>query len=119
IEDRSAQLRQRLEQSEREMVNYASQQNIINLQDNTDSKNGNAPAQQSLQAAQLATLNEELARAEAERIRAQATPISGSTSSEAVNNVTLTQLRQRQADLTADYAKLMSQFEPSYPPAQA
>ena len=35
------------------------------------------------------------------------------------NDATINTLRQRQAELTADYAKLMQQFSPEYPPAMA
>lgn len=119
LETRLEQLRQRLEESERELVNYASAQNIINLEQNIDSQNGRTTTQRSLVADQLAALNEELARAEADTIRLQSQPRSGTVSAESLNNPTLASLRQRRAELSAEYDRLMTQFEPAYPPAQA
>ncbi len=119
LEDRLEQLRKRLEDSERELVAYASAQNIINLEEATDTQSGRTVAQRSLQADQLATLNEELAKAEADRIRIQASPRSGTASAEALNNTTLASLRDRRAAASAEYQKLLTQFEPSYPPAAA
>lgn len=119
LEERLAQLRQRLEDSERQLVAYASAENIINLQETVDQSSGRTVAQRSLQADQLATLNEELARAEADRIRVQSLPRSGTASTEALNNATLASLRDRRAGLQADYQKMLAQFEPGYPPAAA
>lgn len=119
LEGRLQQLRQRLEDSERELVAYASAQNIINLEQATDTQTGRTTAQRSLQADQLATLNEELARAEADRIRAQALPPSGTASAESLSNATLASLRDRRAAAQAEYQKMLTQFEPSYPPAAA
>ncbi|MGX7893865.1 GumC family protein [Tsuneonella sp. HG222] len=119
LEDRLEQLRQRLEDSERDLVAYASAQNIINLEQATDTQTGRTLSQRSLQADQLATLNEELAKAEADRIRVQAMPRSGTASAEALTNATLASLRDRRAAAQAEYQKLLTQFEPNYPPAQA
>lgn len=119
LEQRLEQLRQRLENSERDLVNYASAQNIINLQETIDGANGKTVAQRSLQADQLATLNGELAKAEADRIRVQSVPRSGSISAESLNNTTLASLRDRRAELAADYEKMITQFQPDYPPARA
>jgi polysaccharide biosynthesis transport protein len=119
LESRLAQLRKRLEDSERALVAYASQEGIINLEESVDTQNGRTVAGRSLQADQLATLNEELAKAEAERIRTQALPRSGRTSAEALNNSTLASLRDRRAATAAEYQKMLGQFQPSYPPAVA
>ena len=119
LEGRLAQLRKRLEDSERELVAYASRENIINLEETVDTANGRTVAQRSLQADQLAALNEELAKAEADRIRIQSLPRSGSASAEALSNSTLASLRDRRAEVAANYEKMLAQFEPSYPPAEA
>lgn len=119
LEDRLEQLRKRLEDSERDLVSYASAQNIVNIEETVDTQNGRTVAQRSLQADQLATLNEELARAEADRIRVQSLPRSGTASAESLSNATLASLRDRRAAVSADYQKMLAQFEPNYPPAQA
>lgn len=119
LEDRLAQLRKRLEDSERDLVSYASAQNIVSIEESVDSQSGRTVSQRSLQADQLATLNEELARAEAERIRVQSLPRSGTASAESLNNSTLASLRDRRAAVSSEYQKLLAQFEPSYPPAMA
>src|SRR3546814_19338636 len=70
----------------------------------------------------LAALNASLAQATASRIEAQARyQQSGraGASAEALSNSAINSLRQRRAELAAEYRRLMTQFEPGYPPAQA
>jgi len=119
LESRLEELRQRLEESERELVSYAAAQNIVNLEQSVDTATGRTTAQRSIQADQLAALSEELARAEAERIRLQSLPRSGSSSAEALQNSTLASIRDRRAAVQAEYSKMLAQFEPEYPPAEA
>ena len=118
LEQRLGQLRNRLEDSERQVVGYASQQSIINIPSGSDEKG--VSQERSLTADSLTALNNELARATADRIRAESRK-SGSdgSSTEALTNSTIATLRQRRAEVAAEYARLLTQFEPGYPAAAA
>lgn len=118
LEDRLGQLRGRLEQSERQLVGYASQQSIINIPVGTG-ENG-ATQERSLSADSLAALNEELSRATGDRVRAESRArTDGGNATESLSNSTIASLRQRRAELQAEYARLMTQFDPAYPAATA
>jgi len=67
----------------------------------------------------LTALNQELARATADRIRAQSRQNRPSSSSvEALNNNAISGLRERRAEVASEYAKMMTRFAPDYPPAR-
>ncbi|WP_374944504.1 GumC family protein [Sphingomonas sp.] len=118
LEDRLDQVRRKLEESERQLVGYASDQSLINIPVGSDGKG--ATQERSLVADSLASLNDELARATADRVRAESRIRDGSGSStEALANTTIAGLRQRRAEAAAEYSRLMIQFEPGYPAAQA
>lgn len=120
LEDRLVVLRERLENSERQLVAYASSQRIINLP--SASPNGSAPnAERSIVAENLAMLNNELSQAKADRIKAEARVRSGSGGAvtEALQNEAINGLRAKRAELSAEYQKLMIQFQPEYPAALA
>lgn len=112
-----AQQKQRLDESQRQLVAYASQQRIINL----PAQGGDKTAERSIVADNLASLNSSLSQATADRITAEArfreTGGAGA-STEALRNGTISGLRQRRAELAAEYQKLMTQFEPGYPTAR-
>lgn len=113
--------KQRLDESQRQLVGYASQQQIINLPAQGGS-NGTVTAERSIVADNLAALNTALTQATADRIEAEARYRSGSaggSSTEALGNVAINSLRQRRAELAAQYQQMMVQFEPGYPAAQA
>jgi polysaccharide biosynthesis transport protein len=120
LEDRLEQLRVRLEESERLLVNYAATQKIVNVPSTTTGggENAGATSERSLVADDLSAINSELASATADRIRAESR-LRGGTSAEALSNVAISSLRQRRAEADAEYAKLMIQFEPGYPAARA
>lgn len=110
----------RLDESQRQLVTYASQQQIINLP--AQGGGANATAERSLVADDLATLNAVLLEATAARIQTEARYQQagrGGASSEALRNQAINNLRQRRAELAAEYQRLMIQFEPGYPAAQA
>ena len=114
--------KQRLDESQRQLVGYASQQEIINLPAQAGSTAGAPTAERSIVADDLAALNTVLTQATADRIAAEARYQSGGTggaSTEALGNVAINNLRQRRAELAAQYQQLMVQFEPGYPAAQA
>jgi polysaccharide biosynthesis transport protein len=115
-----AQAKERLDESQRQLVGYASAQRIINLP--AQSNGQGATSERSIVADDLAALNGVLAQATADRIQAEAhyrqRGRSGA-SSEALRNQAINQMRQRRAELAADYQRLLAQFEPGYPPARA
>lgn len=121
LEDRLAQLRTRIDDAEHQLVAYAAKEGIVNLP--SDVRVSGPDSQQperSLAADDLATLNRELSRATADRILAESRlGASGGNVAEALGNQALANLRGQRADLAAQYAKLINQFQPSYPPAQA
>lgn len=118
LENRLSQLRTRIDESERQLVDYASRESIVNLP-GVPQDNGKTSGERSLLVDDLGTLNQELSRATADRVRAESRLASGNdTATEALDNTALAGLRQRRAEAAADYAKLMTQFEPDYPPAR-
>jgi succinoglycan biosynthesis transport protein ExoP len=115
-----AQAKERLDESQRQLVGYASSQQIINLP--SQGSGGAATAERSIVADDLASLNGALAQATAERIQAEARYQQagrGGASTEALRNQAINNLRQRRAELAAEYQRLMVQFEPGYPAARA
>ena len=120
LEDRLASLQVRLEESERLLVGYAANQRIINI---PVAGPGGSQSERTILADDLASLNSELSVATADRIKAQSrlgrTARNSGISAEALNNSAITGLRQKRAEVAAEYAKLMSQFEVGYPPARA
>ena len=121
LERQLAQMKEKLDESQRQLVTYASQQQIINLPSQTGS-DGKTTQERSIVADNLAALSTALSQATADRIQAEArfqgTGRGGATA-EALGNVAINSLRQRRAELAADYQRLMVQFEPAYPAALA
>lgn len=116
LESRLGQLRQRVEQSERQLVAYARNQRIISV------PNGSG-GERALIVDSLTLLNNDLAQATADRVKAEARirRSGGDVSevTEALANPALNSLRTRRAELAAEYQKLMPQFTADYPPAKA
>jgi polysaccharide biosynthesis transport protein len=120
LEGKLAELKAKLETSERDVVNYASQKGIVAINKSTG-VDGKTQVQTTLAAADLEALNSMLARAKADRISAESRrqySASGSNS-ESLGNVAISSLRQRRAEVASEYAKMMVQFEPGYPAARA
>ena len=121
LEGRLDQLRRRLEESERQLVAYASEQQIINLPAESGLA-GNHTVERSIVADNLAALNAQLSQATADRVQAQAryseARAAGGDQTEALTNVAINQLREKRAELAAEYQRLMVQFEPGYPAAK-
>lgn len=116
-----SQAKERLDESQRQLVNYASAEQIINLPSQSTG-DGRTTSERSIVADDLATLNTALSQATAERIQAEARynqtgPAGAST--EALRNNAINSLRQRRAELAAEYRRLMVQFQPEYPTAEA
>ena len=121
LETRLEQLRTKLQESERQLVAYASQEGIVSLPGATTA-NGERMPDRSIDADDLIALNASLAQATADRVQAEARYDqlrSGSASSEALTNPAVNILRQKRAELAAEYQRMMVQFQPDYPAAKA
>jgi len=118
LEKRIGTLRERLEQSERQAVTFATMNNIVTL-DPTRDERGRTQPSRTLAAVNLEQLNAALARAIDARVEAESRLHStGELGAEAISNITLTNLRRDRAEAAAEYARLMVQFEPDYPTAR-
>lgn len=120
LERRLDQLRARLEESERRLVNYASQQAIINIPVGVPGSDGRTE-ERSLTGDSLAALNTALSDAIADRVRAQSRlgRQAGGANAEALASPALGSMRERRAEASAEYSRLLTSFEPGYPPARA
>jgi capsular exopolysaccharide synthesis family protein len=119
LEERLEQLRAKLEESERNLVAYAGRQRIINLPAQGGAT-GTGSAERSLVADDLASLNIELAKATADRVRAQSQlsrTQNGGATDQGLENLAISGIRQKRAELAGEYSRLLSQFKPDYPPA--
>ena len=121
LEGRLADLRSKLESSERDLVTYASRTGIIAL-GKSKSQDGRTEVERTLVSSDLEALNEALAKATADRFaaasRAQRNVMKGATT-EALTNLAIASLREKRAEVASEYAKLMVQFEPGYPTVRA
>ena len=121
LEGRLQGLRDRLEKSERDLVNYAARQGIVRLSE-VQGEDGRTRTTQTLASSDLEQLNRLLVQATAERAEAEsklgAAQTPGSTQL-GLSNQSLNTLRQRRAEANAGYQELLVQFEPEYPQAQA
>ncbi|NBB51071.1 polysaccharide biosynthesis tyrosine autokinase [Rhizobium sp. CRIBSB] len=115
LEERIAQTKSKLEETERQLVDYASQQQIINLRDQSDSSN-----QESLASRNLGTLNGSLAAAQAARIAAEerwrtasSTPLLSLPA--VLENGAVQRLSEEKARLESEYQQKLSIYQPDYP----
>jgi len=98
------------------LVQYAANQRIIRI----PSAQGGGAVERSIVAEDLSALNEEFNTAVGARVAAQSRlQANGGTTNEGLTNQAISDLRMRRATLSSDRAKLLAQFEPDYPPAQA
>ena len=120
LESQLAEAKVKLDESQRQLVTYASQQQIINLPSQVSG--GENVQDRSIVSDDLAALNSALSRAIADRIEAEASfrqSGGGGNSAEALANSTINNLRQRRAEFSARYQQLMIRFKPDYPEALA
>lgn len=119
LEGRLADLRVKLESSERDLVNYAAEKGIVAL-GRTKDADGRTDVDRTLVSSDLEALNSALATATAERIAAEsrARQRDAGANADALSNPTISDLRQKRAEIAAEYAKLMVRFEPEYPAAK-
>lgn len=121
LQQQLAQYKDKLDEGQRQLVSYASQERIINLPAQSGG-DGKSTSERSIVADDLATLNGALSQATADRIQAEARYQQAGragASTEALRNVAINSLRQRRAELAAEYQRLMIQFEPGYPAARS
>jgi len=120
LEQRLETLRTKMEESERKAVNFASANGIVALSETKDA-DGKTQTQRTLATADLEALNQAYSAAQAQRFEAESKLGSGAngTASEALSNTAISSLRQRRSEVAADYAKILTQFAPGYPAAQA
>lgn len=116
LERELVEMRGRLEASERAAVDYASRNRIFTM--GSESSEGETTVSQSITEQNLAALNAELNDAVADRVAAEAAYRAGPTTSGA-NEQSLVALRQRRAELAAQYQQMLVRFEPAYPAARA
>lgn len=115
LEQRLSALRQRLEDSERQAVLYASENNIVEL-DNVRSAEGKSIGGRTLTGTTLEQLAGALTEATAARITAEARASThGDVASETITSPALAGLRQQRAQIVAEEAKLAVQFDSGYP----
>jgi polysaccharide biosynthesis transport protein len=121
LEDRLEQLRGRLEDSERQLVAYASQQGIVSVPaSQSSSEQGVATVERPLVADDLTELNQQLLRATADRVQAQSRLGQADVAAvEALQNPAIAALREQRARLAAEYANMQVRFEPEYPLARS
>ncbi|MEH6715000.1 polysaccharide biosynthesis tyrosine autokinase [Parasphingorhabdus flavimaris] len=118
LEGQLADLKQKLEDSERNLSAYADNKQIITLS-SEQTADGKTVSQRTLASANLEALNAALAIAIADRIAAESEASGRAGNKSALSNGALNNLREERAKFQAEYAKLMVQFEPGYPAAQA
>lgn len=121
LQQQLAEYKSRLDESQKQLVGYASNQQIINLPAGSGG-DGATTQERSIVVDNLASLNTALNQATADRIAAEARfrQAGGKGASpEALDNQAINGLRQRRAELAAQYEQMMVQFEPGYPAAQS
>jgi polysaccharide biosynthesis transport protein len=120
LEQRLSVLRAKLEESEHQAATFASQNDIIALE-TSRSADGKSSTQKTMTSSDLEQLNQALMVARADRISAESRAKSGNpeASLDALNNTTISNLREKRAEIAGEYAKILSQFDPRYPKARA
>jgi capsular exopolysaccharide synthesis family protein len=113
LEDRLAELKGRLEDSEKELVGFAEEEQIISLGEDKPP----------LSAQNLSEINVSLARAQEDRIKAEAEARQASVGSglglpQVVDNALIQSLRQSRAILAGQYQEKLRLYKPDYPEMQ-
>ncbi|HEY1753344.1 MAG TPA: polysaccharide biosynthesis tyrosine autokinase [Caulobacteraceae bacterium] len=122
LEQRLAELKAKLEDSERQVVAYATQQQIIQVAEPSQGgkSGGDSPTPQSLSATDLGALNSALTSAKAnliqaqERYRAEA-GAPGLAAPDVLSDPTVQQLRQDLVKLQVQYNNNLKTYKPDYP----
>lgn len=119
LEERIAQTKERLESAERQLVAYATNQQIINVGEPSEGA-ASGGATESLTSNNLVALNGALARTRAERVAAEERWRSARTSElmtlpDVLENLTIQRLTEQRALLDAEYQQKLSIYQPDYP----
>lgn len=110
LEERLVTAKTALEEAERRLVDYARQQDILEI--------GASQGSSSLDGDALFALNAELAKAQSERISAEQTyreMLSNTATAEFLDSEDLKRLRAMRSDLSAEYQEMLGTFKPEYP----
>ena len=113
LEDQLAEMKGRLEQSERALVEFAQQEGLVNTGDG-----------QSLSGQNLTELNAQLAAVQAQRIAAQSRAAQATAGrgaalpADMLANSIIRTLQQQRAQLQAEYQEQLQVFKPEYPAMQ-
>lgn len=118
LEEQLANLREKLEDSERNLTGYADANEIITLSEQT-SETGKILSQRTLSSANLEALNKALADAKTQRITAESSVKANIGAQNATASTVLNNLLEERAKIQAEYSRLLVQFEPEYPVAQS
>lgn len=118
LQEQLADLKKKLEDSERNLSTYADNKEIITLS-SEQTADGKTVSQKTLASANLEALNAALAQAIADRIAAESEARGRAVNKISLANSALNNLREERAKVQAEYAKIMVQFEPEYPAAKA
>jgi succinoglycan biosynthesis transport protein ExoP len=116
LQGRLAELRSRIELSERNATLYASMTGIIPLSAGSDGR-GNTRSEQTLASTDFAALNDAFHKAMVQRAVAgsQANGQGENAASVEASAQTLPMLRARRAEIAAEQARLSARFKPAYP----
>ena len=112
LEERLEELRGRVEESERALVDFATERNIVTLTSDTGTEGTAQIGERTLAAENLQGLNAELIEATGNRVEAEADAM---TNGSAQTNPLIAALREERAKAAAELAELEVQFEPGYP----
>jgi capsular exopolysaccharide synthesis family protein len=115
LEQRLADLKQRLEQSETALIAYAAQEDLFPIERTVSEGSSQETVSQTLVASDLEALNTALGKATADRIAAQAALRTAGSSADELVRDELAPVRQKRAELFAQRAQLMTQFGDQYP----
>ncbi len=119
LEKRLQELRGKLEESERRLVGYASNKAIVTLTSSRD-EFGKTITERTLVTADLEALNTALAQATAARIAAESEAVQvGGADRNALANLAINGIREKRAEIAAERARLLTQFEAEYPTVKA
>ncbi len=115
LERRLLELQEDVQDSERQLVTYANENDIVVLE--RVEQDGKTVASPTLASRNLSAMNEALNEAVAQRVLLESQARTGA-GGDTVTNPAITTLRARRSELQAQYAQLMVQFEPGYPAAR-
>ena len=120
LEQRLVELRDRMTQSEQNLIDYATAHDIITLGAVRDAS-GRTEEPRTLAASNLEALTTVWMAAKADLITAKsrATTRNNGTNADVVDNIVISGLRAKRHELEGEYARLMIQFKPGYPTALA